>query len=48
MLNLPAASNMYASFHSFYDQLESSIRSLESLGETHEKYRSLIVPIMLS
>ena len=48
MLNLPAPINMYASLRSFYNKLESSIRSLESLGETHEKYGSLLVPIVLS
>ena len=48
MLNLPAPSNMYASLRSLYDQLESSIRSLETLGEAQEKYGSLRVPVVLS
>ena len=48
MVNLPAPSNNYPSLRSFYDQLESSIRSLESLGETQEKYGSLLVPIVLA
>ena len=48
MLNLRAPRNMHASLRSFYDQLESSIRSLESLRETHEKYGSFLVPTVLS
>ena len=32
---------------SFYDQLESSIRSLKTLGETRKNYAFLLVPIVL-
>ena len=47
MMNLPAPSNNYPSLRSFYDQQESSSRSLEPLGLTQGKYGTLIVPIVI-
>lgn len=45
-LHVPTPNISHSRLRSFYDQLESSIRILESPGDTQEKYGSLLVPIV--
>ena len=47
LLELPSPSFNSHSLRSFYDIMESSIRGLESLGQSQESFGSLLVSIIL-
>ena len=47
LLDLTSPTNSLAALQLFHDSVESHIRSLSSLGKSHETYGSLLVPIIL-
>ncbi len=47
LLDLTSPTNSLVALQLFHDSVESHIRSLSSLGKSHETYGSLLVPIIL-
>jgi len=47
LLQLPSPPATLQGLRRFYDQLETNIRGLESLGELQENYGTLLVPVIL-
>ena len=47
LLQLPSPPATVQGLRRFYDQLETNIRGLESLGELQDNYSSLLVPVIL-
>lgn len=47
LLDLPSPAFTSHSLRSFYDSMESSIRGLESLGQSQDSFGSLLIPIIL-
>ncbi|XP_053378498.1 uncharacterized protein LOC123533118 [Mercenaria mercenaria] len=48
LLEQPRPVNTLPSLQSYYDQLESYIRGLESIGQFQETYGSLLIPVIIS
>jgi len=48
LINLPNPTPNISNLKDFYDSMENYIRGLEGIGETHETYGSLLVPIILN
>ncbi|ESP02011.1 hypothetical protein LOTGIDRAFT_157146 [Lottia gigantea] len=48
LLELPNPSLSPASLRNFYDKMETSIRGLESLGQSQDRFGSLLVPIIFN
>ena len=48
LVELKNPSNTLSSLQSFYDSVESHVRSLQSLGTSQEMYGSMLVPIILT
>ncbi|XP_053395734.1 uncharacterized protein LOC128555930 [Mercenaria mercenaria] len=48
LLDLPAPVNNFASLRHFYDETETHIRGLDSLGQSENAYGSLLVPVILA
>ena len=46
LIQLPSPSNDATCLQTFSDRLETSIRGLESLGQSEETYGDLLVPIV--
>ena len=46
LIELPSPTLTPHSLRKFYDKMETSIRGLESLGQTQETYGSLLIPII--
>ena len=46
-LEIPSPINQFTSLRSFYDQIEGS-QGLETFGQTHETYGTLLVPIIVN
>ena len=44
LLDLTSPTNSLAALQLFHDSVESHIRSLSSLGKSHDTYGSLLVP----
>ncbi|MCG8033931.1 MAG: DUF1759 domain-containing protein, partial [Candidatus Thiodiazotropha taylori] len=47
LLEMPRPSKTLQSLQTFYDNLETYIRGLESLGQSQDSYGSLLVPIVI-
>ena len=48
LLEVPAPVYSLSSLRNFYDETETYVRGLESLGQTNESYGSLLVPVVLN
>ena len=48
LLEIPAPVYSLSSLRTFYDETETYVRGLESLGQTDESYGSLLVPVVLN
>ncbi|XP_063416451.1 uncharacterized protein LOC134698089 [Mytilus trossulus] len=48
LISLPSPSANIRELKNFYDSMENYIRGLEGMGQTHESYGSLLVPIILN
>ena len=48
LIQLPAPSNTLHSLRKFYDDMETKIRALESLGKPQEAYGDVLLPIVLN
>lgn len=48
LISLPSPSANIRDIKNFYDSMENYIRGLEGMGQTHESYGSLLVPIILN
>lgn len=48
LLELARPSTSLDSLRSFYDNMETHIRGLESLGKSQDTYGDLLVPVILS
>ena len=46
LLNIPSPTNSLSSLKHFYDTLEMHIRTLETLGKSHDSYGDILVPII--
>ncbi|XP_063427242.1 uncharacterized protein LOC134710774 [Mytilus trossulus] len=47
LLEIPSPRNHLVSLRQFYDQMETYVRGLESLGQSQDSYGTLLVPISL-
>ena len=47
LLNVPAPSNNLISLQSFYDTVQSHMRSLSTLGKTSDSYGTLLSSVIL-
>ncbi|XP_071125007.1 uncharacterized protein [Mytilus edulis] len=47
LLEIPSPRNHLVSLRQFYDQMETYVRVLESLGQSQDSYGTLLVPIIL-
>ncbi|XP_071150303.1 uncharacterized protein [Mytilus edulis] len=47
LLEIPSPRNHLTSLRQFYDQMETYVRGLESLGQSQDSYGTLLVPIIL-
>ena len=47
LLQLPTPSSNLHSFRKFYENMETKIRALESLGKPQENYGGVLLPIVL-
>ena len=47
LVKLPAPSSKVSSVRNFHDKMETSIRSLEAMGQNQENYGNLLVPVVL-
>jgi len=47
LLQLPSPAANITDLRFFYDRLEPNIRGLEALGEAHDSYGNLLIPIIL-
>ncbi|VDI18657.1 Hypothetical predicted protein [Mytilus galloprovincialis] len=48
LISLPSPTSNITHLKKFYDSMENYIRGLESIGESHESFGSLLVPIILN
>ena len=48
LIEIPNSTNSASALQLFYDSIESHACSLSSLGHTHKKYGSLLVPIIIN
>ena len=48
LLDIPPPLNTVDNLRIYYDKMETYVRGLESLGQTDDTYRSLLVPIILN
>ncbi|XP_063447979.1 uncharacterized protein LOC134727528 [Mytilus trossulus] len=48
LISLPSPTSNITNLKKFYDSMENYIRGLESIGESHESFGSLLVPIILN